>query len=164
MTDIGGIALVPYEDAITAELSRILPNTHIEEDGILDDTNLRRVSSPTSGDGVLEPYVVPRYGTLRRKPQSRGSGSFAGTRKDEYYSTVDISCVAPTGRMARRLLDACVDALVGFKPDGVVEMSVEGLPDNFTIMNDQGRPAAFVSSLRLRFGVNAVNAGSYIEH
>src|SRR4051812_38252981 len=146
MTFPGGIALVPYEDAITAELQRVLPNTHIEEDGILDDVNLRRVASPSNPDGVLEPYVVPRYGTLRRKPQGY---AIAGTRKDEYYSTVDVSCVAPTGRMARQLLDACVDVLLGFKPDGTQEMTVEGLPDNFTIINDQGRPAAFVASLRM---------------
>jgi hypothetical protein len=161
MTFFGSLALVPYEDAITAQLQAALPNTFIDEDGILDDKNLRRVASPNSADAVLVPYVVARYGTLRRKPTGR---ALSGTRQDDYYSTVDVSCVAPTGRMARQLLDACVDSLLGFKPDGVVEMTVEGLPDNFTIMNDSGRPAAFVSSLRLRFGVNNINAGAHIQH
>lgn len=155
-----GLALVPYEDAITAELRRVLPNVLIEEDGILDDENLIRTpNEPPLVGGSLIPYVVPRYGTLRRRPQGY---AIAGTRYDEYYSTVDISCVAPKGRMARMLLDVCVDTLLGFKPDGSQEMTVEGLPDNFTIMNDQGRPAAFVSSLRLRFGVNGTNVGSHL--
>lgn len=155
-----GLQIVPYEDAITAKLKATLPNTLVQEDGILDDQNLiRTVDSGDGTGGALVPYVVPRYGSIRRRPSGF---SMAGTRLDEYYSTVDISCVAPVGRMARQLLDVCVDALLGFKPDDTQEMTVEGLPDNFTIMNDQGRPAAFVSSVRLRFGVNGTNVGAHM--
>jgi hypothetical protein len=157
---VDGLQIVPYEDAITAKIKLIMPNTLVEEDGILDDQNLIRTPNTNDGiGGVLVPYIVPRYGSIRRRPLGF---AIAGTRYDEYYSTVDISCVAPKGRMARQMLDVAVDALLGFKPDGVQEMTVEGLPDNFTIMNDQGRPAAFVSSVRLRFGVNGANVGAHM--
>lgn len=149
-----GFDLVSIQDNITAELRRVLPNTQVIEDGVLDETNLVRNSALQ-----LVPYIVPRYGSIRRKPLGY---ALSGTRNDDYYSTVDISCVAPTGRQARQVLAVATDALIGFKPDGSVEMTIEGLPDNFAIMSNEGRPTAFVASVRMRHGANANDVGSHL--
>lgn len=151
---MGGFDLTPVQDNITARIESILPNTPVDEDGVLDDTNLKR-----GPDLQLVPYIVPRYGSLRRQPLGY---AVVGTRHDNYYSTVDVSCVAPTGRAARAMLNAATDGLLGFKPDDSSEMVIEGLPDNFVIMNNVGRPTAFVASVRFRFGVNMPNVDSYI--
>lgn len=147
-----GLSLVDLQDAIEAHIASVMPNTPIYPDGVLDEENLVRV-----GD-TLDPYIVPKYGSIRRKPLGY---SVAGTRWDEYYSTVDICCVAPVGRMARQMLDVASDALIGFQPGGSGEMTVEGLPDNFVILSNVGRPAAFIASVRLRY---PVNTGGVAEH
>lgn len=148
-----GFDLVSIQDEITRLIRVALPNTVVDEDGVLDDENLKRDPS-----GQLIPYVVPRYGSIRRSPNGR---SLSGVRRDEYYSTVDVSCVAPRGRMARQMLDVITDALIGARPNPV-EMAPEGLPDNFTIMNNVGRPTAFVASLRFRHGADAVDADTHL--
>lgn len=150
-----GFDLVSIQDNITEQIRTILPNTPVYEDGVLDETNLVR-----NAQNQLVPYIVPRYGSIRRRPQGY---AIAGTRYDNYYSTVDVSCVAPTGRQARQVLAVVTDALLGFKPDGAVEMTIEGLPDNFAIMNNEGRPTAFVASVRMRHGANASDVGSNID-
>lgn len=149
-----GFDLLSIQDAITAHIKETLPATQIIEDGVLDEQNLVR-----DANGQLIPYIVPRYGSIRRKPVGY---SVAGTRYDEYYGTVDISCVAPTGRQSRQILNIVTDALIGYKPDGAAEMTIEGLPDNFAIMNNVGRPTAFVASVRMRHGANATDVGSHL--
>jgi hypothetical protein len=149
-----GFDLVSIQDQITAKIKATLPNTPVNEDGVLDDANLMRDSQ-----GQLIPYIVLRYGSIRRHPNDY---SIAGTRFDGYYATVDVSCVAPVGRMARQMLDVCTDALIGFKPTGQDECTTEGLPDNFPVMNNMGRPTAFVASVRFRHGANGTDAGGHM--
>lgn len=153
---MAGLQLVPIQDAIVARLKSVMPNTPIDEDGVLDDTILARTTAPGA---QLVPYIVPRFGSIRRKPLGY---AIAGTRYDDYYSTVDVACVAPVGRAARKMLDVATDCLIGWCPPDSTEITVEGLPDNFVIVNNIGRPAAFVATLRLRFGVNGSDVGSNI--
>jgi hypothetical protein len=151
-----GFRTVWITDAITQKIKDTLPSTQVDEDGVVDNANL-----PRTTDGQLIPYVVPRYGSARRELSDT---SFAGVRKDSFYGTVDVSCIAPTGRMSRQMLDYLVDALLGFKPTGMGEMWTEGLPDNFPIMNDMSRPTAFVSSIRFRYTINGNDTSNHISH
>jgi hypothetical protein len=149
-----GISLVPIQDAIEAELARVLPDTPIYPDSPLDEVSLVRTA-----EGQLLPYITPQYGSIRRSPVGR---SLASTRWDEYYSVVDVCCIAPEGRMARQMLDVAADTLIGFKPTGSGEMTIEGLPDNFVLVNNAGRPSAFVASVRFKFPVNTDDVGSHL--
>lgn len=149
-----GFELVPLQDAIVAQLQSVMPDTPFYEDGVWDDASLHRTP-----EGQLIPYIVPRFGSIRRRPLSY---SIAGTRYDDYYSTVDVVCVAPMGRMARQMLDLAADTLIGFKPDDATEMTVEGYPDNFVVLNNIGRPAAYAATVRFRFGVNANNVAEHM--
>lgn len=143
---------IEVQDAITAEIERVLPNHEVIEDGILDDANLLR-----DVNNLLVPYVIARYGPLRRKYLGY---SIAGSRHDDYYSTVDIMVVAPKGRMAREGLMILTDALIGWKPDGTSEMIIEGGSSDFVVMSNEARPSAFVASVRFRFGVNQGNVSA----
>lgn len=140
------------QDAITAKLIATLPSHQVIEDGILDDANLVRDANER-----LVPYIIARYGPLRRKYLAY---SIAGSRYDDYYATTDIMVVAPKGRMAREGLMILTDALIGWKPAGGDEMIVEGGSSEFVVMSNQARPTAFISSIRFRFGVNQGNVGS----
>ena len=142
------------QDTITAKLKLILPNHQVIEDGILDDANLVRDANER-----LVPYVITRYGPLRRKYLGY---AVAGTRYDDYYSTTDIMVVAPKGRMAREGIMILTDALIGFKPDGTSEMTIEGGSSDFVIMDAEARPSAFVASVRFRFGVNQAGVASFL--
>lgn len=135
------------QDAITARCQVALPGHAVIEDGILDDANLLR----DTATGQLVPYVIVRFGPLRR---SALGYSIAGARHDDYYSTTDILVVAPKGRMARQGMMILTDSLLGFKPDGTSEMIIEGGSSEFVVMSNEARPSAFVSSIRMRYGVN----------
>ena len=149
-----GLSLVDIQDAIEAEITRVMPNTPIYPDSPLDEQGLVRTA-----EGQLVPYIAPQYGSIRRSATGR---SIASTRWDEYYSVVDVCCVAPAGRMARQMLDIVGDTLIGFKPLNSDEMTIEGLPDNFVLINNAGRPSAFVASVRFKFAVNGSNVGQHL--
>lgn len=151
-----GFQTVWITDAITEKIKAILPNTPVEEDGVLDNENLLRGT-----DNQLIPYIVPRYGSPRRLISDT---AMSGVRQDSFYGTVDVSCVAPTGRMARQMLDAVIDMLLGFKPSGGGEMFTEGLPDNFPILSNQARPTAFVASIRFRYSISGNDTSQNISH
>lgn len=149
-----GLSLVDIQDAIEAELHRVMPNTPIYPDSPLDEESLVRTA-----EGQLFPYIAPQYGSIRR---SAVGHSLASTRYDEYYSVVDVCCVAPFGRAARQMLDVCADTLIGFKPTNSGEMTIEGLPDNFVLVSNAGRPSAFIASVRFKFPVNTANVGDHL--
>lgn len=144
--DYSGIQVMPQRLAIKAELTAQLPNVEQVDDGVIDEQNLLRDS-----EGRLVPYIVLHWGTPRRNPNGRSAG---GVRTDDYYSVVDIAVVAPTSTQAGLLLDAVNDVILGFVPNGVgAEMAIEGLPDNFAVLNNQAMPMAYAISERFRFGL-----------
>jgi hypothetical protein len=149
-----GFNTLAIQDAITARIETALPNHKVIEDGIVDDANLLRDENQQ-----LVPYIIVRYGPLRRKYLGY---AVAGSRHDDHYATTDIMCIAPKGRMAREGLMILTDALIGYKPDGTSEMTIEGGTSEFVVMSNEARPTAFVSSIRFRFGVNQEGVGELL--
>lgn len=146
-----GLSILSIQDNITNYLRTVMQE-EVHEDAILDDANLIKKN------GVLYPYIVLRYGPLRRKTQAF---SVAGARYDDYYSTVDVATVAPTGRIARQVMDIAVGRyLVGYKPEGGQEVTVEGGGSaEFVVTNSENKPSAYVSTIRMVFGVNQTGIG-----
>lgn len=145
-------ALVPIHDTLTAKAKTILPNTPVHEDMPLDE-----VSPQTDQRGQMIPYVVLRYGPIRK---AYGTGeAIAGVRHDNYFGTFDLMTVAPTGRMARQMFDILTDAYIGFDAGGGGTVSLEGAASNFVVSSNEVRPTQFVCMVRLKFPMNGVNVG-----
>lgn len=142
-----GLSLVPLHDAVTSHVKATLPNTPVFEDMPLDD-----VAIPRDNFNQMIPYVILRYGPIRK---SYGAGSaVAGVRHDNYFGTMDLMTVAPTGRMARQVFDILTDALLGFDPGGGGQISLEGAASNFVVSSNEARPTQMVCMVRLKFPAN----------
>ena len=150
-----GLSLVPIHDAITAYVESLLPNTLVEEDTLPDEMVV-----PRDEFGQMKPYVILRYGPLRRTPGK--SGAIGGVRHDDYYGTMDLMTCAPTGRIARKMFDVLTDRLVGWEPEGSGAISLEGAASNFVVNANEVRPIQKVCMIRLRFPANTKNVGEYI--
>lgn len=155
---MAGFDIVALQDAITAHVKAILPNTQIFEDTIPDDQHL-----PFDRDsGKLQPYVVLRFGPIR--PSYTGK-SLRGPRYDEYWASCDVVAISGNGRKSRILNAFLVDNMIGFKPDGVAPMQQRtdaGDPAQFVVSSNESRPTQFVSTTRLRYIVNGQNVGASI--
>jgi hypothetical protein len=152
---MSGLSLVPIHDAITAYVESLLPNTPVEEDTLPDEMVI-----PRDEFGQMKPYVILRYGPIRRTPGR--SGSLRGPRHDDYYGTMDLMTCAPTGRMARQLFDILTDRLMAFEPAGTGPITLEGAASNFVVNANEVRPIQKVCMVRLRFPANSTNVGEYI--
>lgn len=151
-----GVSLVPIHDDITAYVKSLLPNTHVEEDTLPDEMVV-----PRDEFGQMKPYVILRYGPLRRTPGK--SGSVGGPRHDDYYGTMDLMTCAPTGRMARQIFDILTDRLLGYVPEATAgPITLEGAASNFVVNANEVRPIQKVCMVRLRFPANAKGVGEYI--
>ena len=142
--------LVPLQDAITLHIKTVLPNTPVKEDTYPDEE-----TPPRDVNMQLIPYVILRYGPIRRG----FGGAVAGPRHDNYYGTVDVMAIAPQGRMARRLFDVVIDSLIGFEPGGGGSVTTEGSASNFVVTSNEARPTQNVCMIRLKFSVNGTNVG-----
>jgi len=148
--------LVTTHDDITAYVKTVLPNTPVEEDTLPDEAVV-----PKDENLQMIPYVILRYGPMRRTPGR--SGSLGGPRHDDYYGTMDLMTCAPNGRMARRMFDILTDRLVGYEPAGSNgPITLEGAASNFVVNANEVRPIQRVCMIRLRFPVNSSNVGEYI--
>ena len=150
-----GFELVPIHDGITARVKAVLPNTPVFEDMPLDE-----ISIPMDPKAQMIPYVVLRYGPIRK---AYGTGeALAGVRHDNYFGTMDLMTVAPTGRMARQMFDLLTDALLGFDAGGGGSISLEGAASNFVVSSNETRPTQLVCMVRLKFPVNGVSVGEAV--
>lgn len=151
---MAGFDLVALQDNIVAHVKSLVPGTTVLEDSIPDDFSLPM-------EGVkLKPYVVLRFGPLR--PSYSGK-SMRGPRHDEYWASCDVVAIAGNGRVARQLNAGLVDALIGYKPDGVSPMQMRtdaGDPAQFVVSSNESRPTQFIASTRLRYTVNSTNVGA----
>lgn len=157
-----GFNIVESQDAITARVKDVLGPEYagrVFEDMAPDDEHL-----PMSADGSkLLPYVVMRYGPIR--PGYTGK-SMAGPRYDDYWASCDAIAVAPNGRSSRILNSVLVDALMGFRPDGITPLQMRtdaGDPAQFTVSSNESRPTQYVTSTRLRYAVNGKNVGARMD-
>jgi hypothetical protein len=150
---MSGLDVYTTQEAISAYVRSQFPNYEVYDDVVLDDDFVVK-----QGNSV-NPYIVLQYGSLRRSPTN---GSFAGVRFDEYYSTVDISVVAPKPSQARRSSNVIVDKLIGYKPTGSSPMVPEGGSVFWAASDNSGRPYVYVANFRLSYAINSSDAGAYI--
>ena len=153
-----GLDLVGYQEAITAEVKRLYPDYEVIEDTLEDDRAMGR-----DLNGKMPAYIVLRYGPMM--PKRRGK-SFKGALHDEYYGTVDIMAVASKGNIARRLCNAVLVDLMGYRPDGVAPMGLQddgGMFAAFVVSSNEARPTRSIASQRLRFNVNNTGIGESLR-
>lgn len=151
-----GLDLVGYQEAITAEVERLFPDYLVIEDTVEDDRAMYR-----DLNGKMPAYIILRYGPLM--PKRRGK-TFAGVLHDEYYGTVDIMAIASKGNIARKTCTAVMVELLGFRPDGVSNLSLQddgGMFAAFVVSSNEARPTRSIASQRMRFNVNNVNVGTF---
>lgn len=154
MEQATGLNLIGYQDAITAEMTRLYPDYIVYEDTLDDDAVLWR-----DFHGKMEAYFVLRYGPLM--PNRRGR-SIKGAKHDEYFGTVDVMGVASKGRIARAITQAAGVDLLDFRPNGVAPMTLQddgGMFAAFVVSSNEARPTRSIASQRLRFVVNGTDIG-----
>lgn len=155
MAGVEGLDLPAYQDAIVAEVKRLYPTHDVIEDTLEDDRPLHRDLT-----GKMPEYIILRFGPMMPKRQGK---SFRGARHDEYYGTVDVMAIASKGTMARRLGNAVMTDLLGFRPDGNSGLTLQddgGMFAAFVVSSNEARPTRSVVSHRMRFNVNNVNVGT----
>jgi len=150
---MSGLNFIAVQDTIAAHIRAEFPGYEVYDDVVVDDDFIIKIGNK------VKPYIVLNWGGLQR---AGGSGSFAGARFDEYYSTVDVVVVAPTPRQARLSSNIIVDRLIGWKPAGSSPMSPSSGTDLLAIENSNGSPYIYVASTRLQYAVNAESVGEYI--
>jgi hypothetical protein len=151
---MSGLNLIPIQDDIASYIAAQFPNYEVIEDMLLDEETVLR------NNNNIKPYIVLRWGGL----WALGSKSIAGVRFDEYSSTVDIAVVAPKPRQCRVSLNAILDTMIGWKPADGTPLYPQGSNTLLAVENANGKPAVYIASSRLVFGVNAENVGGYISH
>lgn len=150
---MAGLDLVSVQDIIEAYIKVEFSGYAVYDDDVLDDEAILKI------DGKAKPYIILVWGGLNR---SATNTSFAGTRYDEYNSSLDIVIAAPNGRQARRSLNAVRDKLIGWKPTNGGAMTSSGGYATSVVNNSSGRPHVYLATCRLEFAVNSGDVGSYI--
>lgn len=150
---MAGLNLITVQDIIEAYIKAQFPGYAVYDDDVLDDEAILKI------DGKAKPYIILVWGGLNR---STANTSFAGTRYDEYNSSLDVIVAAPNGRQARRSINVIRDKLIGWKPTGGGAMTSAGGAATSVVNNSAGRPHVYLASCRLEFAVNSEDVGSYI--
>jgi hypothetical protein len=150
---MSGIDLVSIQDEIIAHIETTFPNYEIKEDEVLDDESLLSVSRKT------KPFVVVRYSGLTRQV---ANASFAGVRHDDYSSRFDIIAVAPTPRIARRVLNIFMDQLIGYRLSNGYPLTPTLGQSVFPSVDRSGAPHLYLGIGTFEFRFNAENPSSYI--
>jgi len=150
---VSGLDLEPGNNAILAYINEEFPNYKVYENSVLDDEFVLKIGNK------VKPYIIVSFGGLF--PNGRGS-SFAGARYDEYTTTVDVTVVAAVPQHSRKAMNLVVDKLVGFKPEGIAAMTIQGGSLMWGVPDAAGVPHVYLSSQRLTYAVNGENPGAYI--
>lgn len=141
-----GLDLVAVQDEILAHIQTTFPNYEIKEDEVLDDEYLVNLN------GNVKPFLVVRWHGLNR---SVNNNSFAGVRWDEYNSAVDIIAIAPSPRIARRVLAHVMDGIIGWVVPGGGQLIPSGGASVSAIMDPQARPHLYLAVNTLTFQVDS---------
>ena len=147
-----GINLVDLQDDIAAHIVSEFPSYEIVQDEVLDDEYILRINNN------VKPFIVLQWGGLGRDARE---ASFAGVRHDEYFSSFDIVAVAPTPRIARRILNMFMDNLIGWKIEGS-ELTPSNRIDTFAVRDSTGAPHLYLSIGTLSFRFNSSNPDANI--
>ena len=151
---MSGLNLEPGHEAIVAYVKEEFPNYTVYENSVLDDEFILKIGNK------VKPYIVISFGGLF---PSGTNGSFAGARYDEYTTTVDATVVAANPKHSQKAMNLVVDKLVGFKPEGIAAMRLQGGSMMWGVADNNGVPHVYLSSQRLTYAVNGENPGEYIQ-
>jgi len=147
-----GINLVSLQDEILAHIESEFPNYEIVEDIVLDDEYILKINNN------VKPFVVIQWGGLAR---SSSESAIAGVRHDEYRSDFDLVVVAPTPRIARRILNMFMDKLIGWRIQGSALTPSLGI-DTFAVRDQNSQPHLYLSVGTLAFRFNSSNPSANI--
>lgn len=150
---MAGLNLVEIQDLILAHVRSEFSQYEVYEDYILNEQELLKV------DARVKPYLVISWDGLSR---SAGNASFAGVRKDEYFSAFAIGLIAPTPRQCRRGLNIIVDQLVGWSYDDVGFLTPTNSTGAYVVAERDGIPHLYMAMAEFTFPVNAEDPGAYI--
>jgi hypothetical protein len=150
---MSGLDLYSIQKSITAYVREQFPNYVVYEDDVINDEMIFRIGNK------VKPYIVLRWNAMQR---NMANTSFAGTRFDEYNSSVDVCIVAPTGSQCRQGINIIVDKLVGWQPENSSPMTLFGGGGLYVINDNTGSPHVYIATEKLAFNINAQNVGSHI--
>ena len=147
-----GINLVSLQDEIAAQVVSEFPTYEVVEDEVLDDEYILRINNN------VKPFIVLQWGGLGRDGKE---ASFSGVRHDEYFSSFDIVAIAPSPRIARRVLNMLMDNLIGWKIQGSA-LTPSNRIDTFAVRDSSGAPHLYLSIGTLGFRFNSSNPSAHI--
>lgn len=150
---MSGLNFITTQDSIEAYVRQEFQGYEVYDNDVVDDDYIIKLA------GKMKPYIVLNWGGLNNSPTG---GSFLGARHDEYYSTVDVSVVAPNSRQARQALNVIIDKLVGWQPVDSTPMTPSGGMDVLGIPNYAGKPTVYLATQRLRYNINTTDVGAPI--
>lgn len=150
---MSGLNIITTQDSIEAYVKAEFPGYEVYDNDVVDDDFIIKMGNK------VKPYIVLNWGGLN---ESGTNGSFVGVRHDEYYSTVDVSVVAPTSRQARSALIVIMDRLIGWKPTDSTPLAPSGGMDIIGVPDYNGKPNVYLASQRLRYNVNTTDVGAPI--
>jgi hypothetical protein len=150
---MSGLNFITTQDSIEAYVKQEFSGYEVYDNDVVDDDFIIKLG------GKVKPYIVLRWGGLLNSPTG---GSFAGVRNDEYYSTVDVSVVAPNSRQARLSLSVIMDKLIGWVPTDSTALTVDSGLDILGIPDYDGKPNVYLASQRLRYNLNTTGIGTPI--
>lgn len=150
---MSGLNFITTQDSIEAYIKSEFTGYDVYDSDVVDDDFIVKLGNK------VKPYIVLNWGGLNGSPTG---GSFAGARHDEYYSTVDVSVVAPNGRQARRSLNVILDKLIGWKPMDSTPLLLTGGMDVLGIPDYNGKPSVYLASQRLKYNINTTDIGTPI--
>jgi hypothetical protein len=151
---MAGLNFIATQDSIEAYVRQEFSGYDVYDNDVIDDDFIVKMGNK------VKPYIVLNWGGLRN---SATGGSFVGSRHDEYYSTVDVSVVAPKSKQSREALNIILDKLIGWKPLDSTPLSIDGGMDILGVPDYNGKPAVYLASQRLRYNLNTTNIGSPIQ-
>jgi len=150
---MSGIDLVAYQDEITTHIVSAFPNYEVIEDEVFDDESIARLQSKT------KPFIVLRWSGMTRNVSN---ASMAGVRYDEYISDFDIIATAPTPKIARRLLNYFMDALIGHTLSNGYQLTPTIGQSIFPLTENGASPKLYLGVGTLEFRFSATDPTSYI--
>lgn len=151
---MAGLNIITTQDSIEAYVKAEFTGYEVYDNDVVDDDFIIKLGNK------VKPYIVLNWGGLNESPTN---GSFLGARHDEYYSTVDVSVVAPNSRQARNALIVILDRLIGWTPQDSTPLTVSGGMDVIGIPDYNGKPNVYLASQRLRYNINTTDVGAPIQ-
>ena len=140
------LSLLPVHDQITNKINELSQDVYVTS--VPDEAVLRY-----DANGLLLPYIIVNYSGIVQIRTERG---ITGPRQDLGRSYAVVSCVGPTERSTRQVMDLVVDKLTGFQPTDAGYLSPETVGRPYASYDSNSRPVKYVTDIVFNFAVNTV--------